>query len=212
MTILILNCSPRREGVTTTILRAIADSIASTQVKWVNVNDLAIRPCTGCLECRPDKKCTLPYDDAHRVGELIEKSDLLIVGTPTYWGNITGPLKLLFDRNVSTFQYVGTGLPKPRQKGKKAILVTASSAPFPANLLPCWSGGTLRALRTVLHAGGYRIVKTINVPNASHFDRVKAVVLRKAERIGRGVAVYPRPFLTDIDKPLPPAVPPQFGA
>lgn len=192
MTVLILNCSPRKRGVTTTILHAIAEN-AVASAEWLDVNDLAIRPCIGCLKCRPDKTCVLPYDDAHRVGELIEKSDVLIIGTPTYWGNITGPLKLLLDRNVPTFEYIATGLPRPRQKGKKAILIIASSAPFPLNLLPSQSRGTIRALRTVLRAGGYRIVKTINVPNAPRFEReerVRAAVLRKAERIGRGIASY----------------------
>ena len=70
--ILILNGSPRKKGVTTTILKIIADEArsAGAEVEWVDVNDLSIRPCIGCLQCRPDKKCILPRDDATARGRL----------------------------------------------------------------------------------------------------------------------------------------------
>jgi len=186
--ILILNASPRKHGVTTSILKSIADGAAADhQIEWVDVNGLSMKPCVGCLKCRPDRTCVLPQDDAHRVGALIERSDVLVVGSPTYWGNITGPLKVLFDRNVPTFEYIGDGLPKPKHRGKKAIVVVASSAPYPINLLPSQSGGTVRALGAVLRAAGYRIAKTINVPGSGGFEKRKQEVLSRAERIGRNL-------------------------
>ena len=73
--ILFLNGSPRKAGVTSSLLRVIADEArsAGAEVEWVDVNNLSIRPCIGCLKCRPDKKCILPKDDGHRIGELIER-------------------------------------------------------------------------------------------------------------------------------------------
>lgn len=174
--------------MTTAILSAIAAGASEgSEIEWIDVNALSIRPCIGCLKCRPDKTCVLPRDDAHHVGELIEDSTFLIVGTPTYWGNITGPLKLLFDRNVPTFEYIGRGLPKPRHRGKKAVIVTASSGPFPFNLLASQSRGTIRALRTVLRAAGYKIVKTVNVPFASRFAKSEERVLAKAAALGERI-------------------------
>src|SRR5512135_924534 len=167
--ILFLNGSPRKNGVTTSLLKIIADEArsAGVEVEWVDVNDLSIRPCIGCLKCRPDKECILPRDDAHRMGGLIANCSGLVVGTPTYWGNMTGPLKLLFDRIVPTLEYYELytmRFPKPRHKGKKAAIVTASLAPFPFNQLPSQSRGALRAVKTVLHAAGFDIRKQINVP------------------------------------------------
>jgi len=83
--ILFLNASPRKNGVTSTLLKIIAGEArsASAEVEWVDVNSLSTRPCIGCLKCRPDKKCILPKDDAHRIGELIERCSGLVVGTPT---------------------------------------------------------------------------------------------------------------------------------
>lgn len=190
--ILILNGSPRKHGVTTTLLRLIADEAraAGAEVEWVDVNDLSIKPCIGCLKCRPDKTCILPRDDAHRVGELIESCSGLVVGTPTYWGNMAGPLKLLFDRNVTVFEdYVlyTWRFPKPKHKGKKAAIVTASLAPFPFNQFPSQSRGAIRAVKTVLKAGGFDIRYKINVPLPPDPKQIGERWLAKARKLGRGI-------------------------
>ena len=193
--ILMLNCSPRKNGVTSSILKIIADEARSAggEVEWVDVNALSIRPCIGCLKCRPDKKCILPRDDGHRIGELIESCSGLVVGTPTYWGNMTGPLKLLFDRIVPTLEYYELytmRFPKPRHKGKKAAIVTASLAPFPFNQLPSQSRGTLRAVKTVLHAAGFDVRKKINVPLTPDSTHIGNRWLSKARKLGRSMATW----------------------
>src|SRR5512146_1957310 len=59
--VLFLNASPRKHGVTSTLLRIMAEEASSggAEVEWIDVNNLSIRPCIGCLKCRPDKKCIL---------------------------------------------------------------------------------------------------------------------------------------------------------
>ncbi len=193
--ILLLNGSPRKKGVTSTILKIIADEArsAGVEVEWVDVNDLSIRPCIGCLKCRPDKKCILPRDDAHRIGELIERCSGLVVGTPTYWGNMTGPLKLLFDRNVPTLEHYvlyTMRFPKPKHKGKKTAIVTASLAPFPFNQLPSQSRGTLRAVKTVLRAAGFDIREQINVPLTPDPAHIGKRWISKARKLGRSMAAW----------------------
>ncbi len=193
--ILILNASPRKKGVTSTLLKIMADEAraAGVEVEWVDVNDLSIRPCIGCLKCRPDKKCILPNDDAHRIGELIKRCSGLVVGTPTYWGNMTGPLKLLFDRNVPTFEHYELytwRFPKPKHKGKKAAIVTASLAPFPFNQLPSQSRGTLRAVRIVLNAAGFDVREKINVPMTPDLAHIGDRWLSKARKLGRSLATW----------------------
>jgi multimeric flavodoxin WrbA len=125
MKILILNASPRRKGVTSALLAEIENNIASKHaVETVIIYKLNMKPCLGCLKCRPDKICVLPKDDAHTLAEKVKESNLLIVGSPVYWGNIPGPLKIFFDRNVPLFEYAEAKpmnkIPKPQLKGKKA--------------------------------------------------------------------------------------------
>ena len=186
MKVLFLNCSPRKNGNTAGILRQIEANIAKNHaVEWVDVNNLAIKPCTGCLRCRPDRECALPEDDAQRIGRIISQADVLIVGTPTYWGNMTGALKNLFDRSVTVFEYSQAGsFPKPRQKGKKAVIVTTSGAPWPYNQLSSQSRGTIRAIKTVLKNGGYRITGIINYGGATTPEKIPVPVLQRAQKIG----------------------------
>ena len=173
--ILFLNASPRPQGVSTSILRAMAEAFPSDgAVEWVDVNDLIMKPCIGCMQCRPDKVCILPRDDAHRIGEMLTESSALAIGAPTYWGNMPGPLKTLFDRNVPVLEHVVPGaLPKPKHKGKPAVLVTAANAPAPFHRLGSQSGGTLRALKTILKGAGFSIAGTVAVPSAIRFEGAK---------------------------------------
>lgn len=188
MKVLILNGSPRRKGVTSTLLAEIAAGIGEThEVKIVRVQDLNMGPCIGCMKCRPDKTCILPQDDAHSLAEAVKESDVLVIGSPVYWGNMPGPLKIFFDRNVPLFEYCEAKpiryIPKPQLKGKVGILIIPVGSPFPYNLLPsqCW--GAIRSLKTILKAGGVKIISVQRVPDTFNFDKKSERYLRRMRRI-----------------------------
>jgi len=193
--ILLLNSSPRKKGVTASLLKIIFDEAraAGVEVEWVDVCNLSIRPCIGCLKCRPDKKCILPRDDAQRIGELIERCSGLVVGTPTYWGNMSGQLKLLFDRIVPTLEHYVLytwRFPQPKHKGKPAAIVTASLSPFPFNLLPSQGTGALRAVRIPLNAAGFDIKAQINVPMTRDTEHIGERWLAKARKLGKSMGTW----------------------
>lgn len=181
MKILFLNGSPRKTGNSVKILKAIERGINKEySVDWIDVFNLTVKPCTGCFGCRPNKVCVLPEDDAQVMARKINEADVLIIGTPNYWGNMVGPLKNLFDRNVTTFEDFSTGrFAKPRQKGKKAIVVATSAAPWPFN-----GKGTVNSVIKVLKGGAYRIAGVINYGGTGLQKDVSLKVLQKAEKMG----------------------------
>jgi NAD(P)H-dependent FMN reductase len=186
---LILNGGPHKNGSTAAILRSIRARLETfSAVDWVDVYDLDIRPCRGCLACRPDKRCVLPEDGAHLVAEKIRAADIVVIGSPTYWGNMTGPLKTLFDRTVPVFERIDGRFPEPACRGKKAVIVTTCAAPFPLNLLSSQGAGCVRAIRTVLDGGGFTIVGTINHSGASQRAALGGPVHRKAAGLCRALA------------------------
>jgi multimeric flavodoxin WrbA len=192
MNILILNASPRRKGITTALLAEVEKAISATHhTEVVRIQELKIKPCIGCLKCRPDKSCVLPRDDAHILAEKITDSDLMIIGSPVYWGNMPGTLKTFFDRNVPLFEYCEAKamrhIPKPQLRGKKAILIVSGGSPFPYNLLQSQSRGTIRSLRTVLKAGGLKIESILNVPDSYNFEKKKEHYFNKAKRIAMSI-------------------------
>jgi putative NADPH-quinone reductase len=187
MKILFIHASPRKTGTTSTILAAIEAEVATRhEIESVHVSRLRIKPCTGCMKCRPDLSCILPQDDAHLLAARFQWADFIVIGCPVYWGNMPGSLKLFFDRNVPLFEYAENRairyIPKPRLRGKKAAIVVSSIGPFPFNLLPSQSGGTLRALRTIFKAAGMKVEWVINIADSCNFERKKERYLRQARR------------------------------
>jgi multimeric flavodoxin WrbA len=189
MKILVLNASPKKKGKVAGLLSAVIEGAnGAPDVEWIDVYGLSIKPCLSCMKCRPDKPCALPRDDAHAVAEKIAAADVLVVGTPTYWGNMSAPLKALFDRIVTTLEHIEiTGLPKHRLKGKRAVIVTAASSPWPFALLPAHAGGAVRSVRTVLAGGGVTIAGTLVLGGTRSMDEIPPRAVRRARSIGRSL-------------------------
>jgi putative NADPH-quinone reductase len=186
MKILVLNGSPRKNGTVFSLLKAITEPLSSEhEIEWIDVCKLNMKYCATCMVCRETETCILPEDDAHIVGKKVKDADALIIGTPTHWGNMCAPLKLLFDRNVPVFMGESPkGMPQPRQKGKRAIIVTACTTPWPFNFILPESRGAIRAVREVLHYGGYKIVGTITKPGTKKSKNMTSSLMAKAKRLG----------------------------
>lgn len=164
MKLLVINASPRRSGCVSSMLDMVKVKAEAegAEVSVIRVADLSVRSCTGCMSCRSKLECVLPEDDAQRVLRLISEADAVVIGTPCYWGNIPGNLKVLFDRMV--YGLMGEsrrGLPLPLHKGKRAAIIATCSTPWPFNILFRQSRGAVNALREILKWSGFRIVATV---------------------------------------------------
>ncbi len=186
MKLLVLNGSPRKRGTVASLLKQVAAPLtAEHDIEWIDAGKLEMKFCTACMVCREKEACILPEDDAHRVGKKIQDADALIIGTPTHWGNMSAPLKLLFDRNIPVFMGESpNGIPQPRQKGKRAVIVAACTTPWPFNFIFPQSRGAIRAVKEVLHYGGYKIVGTISKPGTKKAKEIPPSLMAKAKRLG----------------------------
>ena len=164
MNVLIINGSPRKKGLVSQmldIMRCEAES-RGDRVETVFTNDLNVKPCIGCMVCRTKNKCVLGEDDSQRVIKLLQQADAVIMGAPCYWGNIPGQMKLLFDRMVYGMMRDTPRFPEPLLKGKKCILLSTCTTPWPWNVWFKQSRGAIRAMREICRYAGFKIVKTID--------------------------------------------------
>lgn len=164
MRILIINASPKPKGSISQMVGAFAEGAreAGHEVELVMTSRLNIRHCVGCMVCRSAGECCLPADDAQSVLAKIGQADVLVIGSPCYWGNIPGELKVMFDRMV--YGLMGEsrlGLPRPLHKGKKAYIITTSTTPFPFNILCSQTRGVVKALREIICTAGFKVKGTV---------------------------------------------------
>ncbi|MBE6340565.1 MAG: flavodoxin family protein [Bacteroidales bacterium] len=163
MNILIINGSPRRKGLISQMLDIMRQDAEQhgNNIDSICANDLNIKPCIGCMVCRTKGSCVLGEDDSQRALAMIQKADAVIIGAPCYWGNIPGQLKLLFDRIVYGMMRDTPRFPEPLMKGKKCILVSTCTTPWPWSVWFNQSRGVIRALREICRYSGFKIVATI---------------------------------------------------
>ncbi len=94
--------SPRKGGNTETLLQVCLDRLAEQGIsgELVSLRDKTIKGCRACAECsrRHDKTCNTKDDDFHPVFEAMQKADIIVVGSPVYFGSATPELMALLDR------------------------------------------------------------------------------------------------------------------
>lgn len=189
MKIVILNGSPRRQGVVSQMLDIIGRELGTeATVTTIQVCGLDVRPCTGCMQCRGARKCILPDDDAQRTLAAIEEADAIVVGSPCYWGNINGQLKVLFDRMVyGLMGETGEGLPISLHKGKCAAIVASSTTPFPFNILFKQTRGVVSALREILKWSGFKVIGTVEKGGTKKHPELTEREKGKCRKIARRI-------------------------
>ena len=191
--ILILNASPRRHGNISQMVEVMADECrqAGVEVQTVTVQQLDIRPCLGCMKCRAAHKCVLPEDDAQRVLKLIQQADALVIAAPCYWGNIPGTLKLLLDRIVyGMMDESEKGWPLPLHKGKRCVLVSTSTTPWPFNRIMHQSSGAIRAMKEVCRYSGLKTVATVEKGGTRHDTTLSEKDERRCRKAVRKLTRY----------------------
>lgn len=92
---LIISGSPR-QGNTEFILREIFTALRGEK-ELILLRKLNINRCRGCLSCDKLKKC-VQQDDMQAIYPKMQAADVLIIGSPNYFDNVSGLMKDFIDR------------------------------------------------------------------------------------------------------------------
>ena len=110
MKILAFNGSPRKEWNTATLLNKALEGAASqgATTELIHIYDLNYKGCISCFACKiiggkSYGKCPI-QDDLAPIFKQIEEADAIILGSPIYFGRVTGEMASFMDRLL--FQYL----------------------------------------------------------------------------------------------------------
>lgn len=180
-----LYASPKKAGTISRMLEAFEAALPSgAERETVFLAEHRLLPCTGCMKCRTSLACALAGDDADEIGAKMKDSDVLVIAAPTYWANMPGTLKVLFDRNA--FRFMGetkSGIPLPLMKGKRGVIITACSTPFPFNVLAGQSTGLVKSVREIFGAGGIRYIGAAVCAGTKNRTNLPASVFARARKL-----------------------------
>lgn len=102
MVVVAFNGSPRRNGNTAAMLRMALDEIeaAGHRTELVQLGGLHLRGCRACFGCKSkqDRRCAVQDDELNGLLEKMLDADAVLIGTPTYFADVSTEVKALIDR------------------------------------------------------------------------------------------------------------------
>ena len=102
MKVIAFNGSPRKDGNTGILIRRVFKRLEEEGVdcELVNLGGQVIRGCIACSKCREvlNKRCAIETDIINDCIEKMREADGVIIGSPTYFANLTTETKALIDR------------------------------------------------------------------------------------------------------------------
>lgn len=101
MKVLGINGSARKDGNTAILIgRVFAELEAEgIETEMIQISGKKIRGCMACYKCfeNKDRRCAVK-DDVNEIIARMEEADGIILGSPTYFADVTSEMKALIDR------------------------------------------------------------------------------------------------------------------
>ena len=123
MNVIAINGGPRKKWNTAMMLEKALEGAASkgAGTELIHLYDLEYKGCISCFACKKRGgdnygRCGVK-DDLTAVFAEIEKADALILGSPIYFGDVTGALRSFLERLL--FQYHLYTMPRQSLFSKK---------------------------------------------------------------------------------------------
>jgi multimeric flavodoxin WrbA len=178
--------SPKEHGNTALVVDKIIDGMSEAGIEIARfvLGSMNINFCKGCKSCYQTRKC-IQRDDVDIIVDAIFASDIVLVASPSYWGDVTGHLKVLIDRFLPLCNTIDNSTPVPPGKTGVAVAIRAGNS----------KGENQHLVDTIEHFFGHMEIKPFDcfsiegVLNASDFNN-KTQELDQAYKLGLKIAKY----------------------
>ena len=118
--VFIVSSTPRKNGNSDILAEEFARGAAEAGhlVRKVNLREIELRFCIGCLYCQSHDGCVL-RDGVNPLLSEVQASDVLVFATPIYYYEMCGQLKTFLDRMNPLY---------PRENRFRDVYLLASAA------------------------------------------------------------------------------------
>jgi len=165
-----INCSPRKGGNTEILIKEVLNVLEENGIKteFIQLGGKKVAGCIACMKCRKakDGRC---HQDNVVLNKCIEKmveANAIIIGSPTYFSDISAEAKALID--VAGYSLRGAGNPLKKKIGAAVISVRRA--------------GAIHAFDSINH---FFLINEMIIPGSSYWNigigREKGEVLKDEE-------------------------------
>lgn len=118
--------SPKKDGNTAKILGEVSRALRehNYEVSQYSLGETNINYCVGCKACEKDGEC-IHHDDVKTMIDDIYSSQLVVLASPSYWGDVTGQMKVFIDRCTPYCNNNANRKPSPDNIKGAAIAIRA---------------------------------------------------------------------------------------
>jgi len=103
MKVVTFNGSARKDGNTAILIETVLTELQKEGIdtQIANLADMDLRGCTACYKCfdNKNKRCVYNKDGLNDCIEAMLGADAIIIGSPTYFANVSTEVKALIDRS-----------------------------------------------------------------------------------------------------------------
>ena len=130
MKVIAINGSPRKKGNTAMLLDTVLAELKKEGIETVQVQlgGKKIHGCTACMKCfeNQNKLCAIDNDILNVIMTKMVEADGIIIGSPTYFANVTSEVKALIDR--AGMVAIANGYMLKRKVGAAVVAVRRAGA------------------------------------------------------------------------------------
>jgi len=102
MKVIAINGSPRPGGNTEIMLKKVLKPLeaAGWETEYLRIGGKSVNGCSACMKCieKQNERCIIDTDCLNDYLEKMFAADAIILGSPTYFADVSSELKALIDR------------------------------------------------------------------------------------------------------------------
>jgi multimeric flavodoxin WrbA len=130
MKVVAFNGSPRKGGNTEILIKEVFKVLEEKGLKTelIQVGGKKVNGCIACMKCRKkaDNRCHQENDLINKCIKKMLNADAIIIGSPTYYSDLTSATKALIE--VAGYAIRGAGNPLKRKVGAAVVSVRRAGA------------------------------------------------------------------------------------